>query len=410
MRSRMLRAGVWLAVASAVSVAVVLSLPSPVQAQFGLREVPPKTDFFRFKAKYIVKATGEVIQFDLVWPCFAVEARDRSGESIGIFLKRPGGYFNGVERFPKVTSDGHVLAVNIVSGCNGRTTANGGVPADLTPFVTWYDDPNDMTTGWKYATEDAYRSPAATIEFKGASIESASRADFEAWKKEAVNGFRPLGLVRSPYGFDFWQLHDDSVAVACFGVRKLPLPPSVREAAAAAWPDSRPQFWTEDAAVAEKPEAAEKLHDAFFRARRDGVPFGATNYDSYAIAPDAGADSVATESNGAVGKPKLKPAVVFPQTYWPLSPPNLEKSAATHGTIYQEVDISEQRQGMLGCTTHPLDQALAQKFPDFRKRQFAFRLGAVEPLDTRPVNPSDPNRHRRFFERDGTSFWESTSR
>jgi hypothetical protein len=50
MRKR--RRGAWLALALVVSVAATLASTSCVRAQFGLREVPPKTDFFRFKAKY----------------------------------------------------------------------------------------------------------------------------------------------------------------------------------------------------------------------------------------------------------------------------------------------------------------------------------------------------------------------
>jgi hypothetical protein len=60
-----------------------------MRAQFGLREVPPKNEFFRFKAKYTVEATSEVIPFDLVRPCHAVYARDWLGQSIDIGPVRP---------------------------------------------------------------------------------------------------------------------------------------------------------------------------------------------------------------------------------------------------------------------------------------------------------------------------------
>jgi hypothetical protein len=170
--------------AMVVGITATLASTSFVRAQFGLREVPPKTEFFRFKAKYTVKATGEVIQFDLVRPCRALYARDWLGSSIGVGPGNfdPASYFGNVGIFPKVTADNHLIIIHIPFKCEGGTTANGGWPPDMLPWTTWFDDADNLTFGWMYASEDAYKSPLATITFDGASIETADKNDFLDWR------------------------------------------------------------------------------------------------------------------------------------------------------------------------------------------------------------------------------------
>lgn len=121
--------------------------PQLVSAQLSVRPVQPKSDYFRFKAKYTVIATGEVVQFDLVRPCFVVSGRDATGDSIGLMPNKPSGYFNGVAKFPKVTSDHHAIVVGIPRGCDGETTANGKVPKSLLPFTTWFENADDLSYG-----------------------------------------------------------------------------------------------------------------------------------------------------------------------------------------------------------------------------------------------------------------------
>jgi hypothetical protein len=60
----------------ALVAAAMIASPSLARAQPYplLREAPPEMEFFRFTARYAVKATGEVIQFDLVRPCRSVTA------------------------------------------------------------------------------------------------------------------------------------------------------------------------------------------------------------------------------------------------------------------------------------------------------------------------------------------------
>jgi hypothetical protein len=227
------RAGVWLAVTLVVGVVAMLASTSFVRAQFGLREVPPKADFFRFKAKYTVKATGEVIQFDLVRPCQAVYARDMNGESIGLGPGKfdPNSYFYNAHSFPKVTADHHAIMVSIPMACDGQAIAE-----DLLPFMAWFEDADDFSFGWMYASEDAYKSTFAKVDFNGATIESADRNDFIAWQKRAGDDFRPSKVVESPFGFTYPERLKKYIPPTCEGVRRVPLAPEVREMARAVWP------------------------------------------------------------------------------------------------------------------------------------------------------------------------------
>jgi hypothetical protein len=61
------------------AVGIALLAVSPAAAQSAVREGPPENQFFCFKATYVVKATGEVVRFDLVRACLAQYAKDVFG-------------------------------------------------------------------------------------------------------------------------------------------------------------------------------------------------------------------------------------------------------------------------------------------------------------------------------------------
>src|SRR3954463_1836309 len=98
--------------ACALLVAASVSLvANQAAAQFAVREAPLENHFFRSKAEYLVKASGEVVRFDLVRPCLTQYAKDVFGDSVGLGPLgtgkfEPGSYFGPVNRFPKVTQEG----------------------------------------------------------------------------------------------------------------------------------------------------------------------------------------------------------------------------------------------------------------------------------------------------------------
>lgn len=144
-------------------VAALLLFAGVAAAQLAVTPIPPKVDYFRFKARYVVLATNEIVAFDLVRPCFPVSGRDITGGIVGLNPYRPGGYFNGVQVFPKVTNDRHAIVVRVPYACEGQTTANGKVPKDLLPYTSWFENADDFTYGWLYASEDAYARPPRQI-------------------------------------------------------------------------------------------------------------------------------------------------------------------------------------------------------------------------------------------------------
>ena len=55
-----------------------------------------------------------------------------------------------------------------------QTTANGGVQPDLLPVIVVYDNPDTLSFGIAYLSEDAYESPLSALKFGGATIEKAT--------------------------------------------------------------------------------------------------------------------------------------------------------------------------------------------------------------------------------------------
>jgi hypothetical protein len=67
--------------------------------------------------------------------------------------------------------------------------------------------------------------------------------DFTDWQKHAGDNFRPSKIVESPFGFTFKERLQKNIPILCYGVRRIQLPPEVREMARAAWPTDHPRFW-----------------------------------------------------------------------------------------------------------------------------------------------------------------------
>ena len=392
-------------------VVLALMTPSKALAQLGLREVPPKSDFFRFKAKYTVKATGEVIQFDLVRPCRALYATDMNGSSISIGPGKfdPASYFGNVGIFPKVTADNHLIIIHIPFKCDGGTTANGGWPADMLPWTTWFDDADNLTFGWMYATEDAYKSPLATITFDGASIEAADKNDFLEWQKHAGDNFRPSKMVVHPFGFTFNDRVHKDIPSSCFGVRRLGLPEDIKELARAAWPASHPRYWTIDASIAEgKSEAAEKLKNAVWGPGSlsrvfDGFPKGAFLWGTD-VADFPQTIPTRGHPNG------LQPPVFYPVVGDPYGKPFLTPERLASNELFFDVDPSPDRHGFLGCYMYgsygePFYRDLVG---DMDSRVIVWRIGGERVFGQPRENPRGPAGPSLIFERD--EFWFNHAR
>lgn len=379
--------------AISISVAAI----APAAAQFAVREVSPENQFFRFKAEYLVKATGEVVRFDLVRPCLAQYAKDVFGDSVGLGplgtgKYEPGSYFGGVNRFPKVTQDGHAIVVKIPWACKGETTANGKVPPDLLPFVSWFEDADDLTQGLMYATEDAYRSPIAKIEFRGTSIETASSEDFRRWLDHAADGFRPSKDIQSPLGLTQHDIFGGGVtAQFCTGVERMTLPPELSGRLAEIQPPNKPRFWTwiaaDEAGTRTKLRSLLGSMNAFgAKYLYDGLSISYFDLFTKAI------ESAPTAAHGSFGRPGARPIAVFPFSHIPNGMRSAAKEKALGLPLYFDVDLKPEMRGFLSCLKASRSE-MERLYPDSDAQKIEWRANGEEihgHLKQRALSPSPP--------------------
>lgn len=420
-------AGMWLAMVLVTSGAIILA-PSIAVAQHLIGNASSTRDFLRFKAKYTVKATGEVIQFDLVRPCRTIYAKDFANDSMWLppGPVAPSDYFTDIKFFPKVTEDHHAIVVHIPQICRPvyvdknndyridltvgersrevmPSTSNGLVPKDLLPYATWFENADDLRFGWQYASPDAYASPLAKIRFEGASIEDATAEEFQQWKKNAAQGFRPSKIIAHPYGFSYAQvqnrvLDNDGIPViptGCWGVRRLRLLDDVRELAKRVWPADHPRFWTIDA-VAPEHQADAKL---LFRRVFGDLSFHTVFEDGLQRGRYGGGESSPTETSGTVYEPANKPPTEFPAPYNPLLFESVQAS-----DLHTDVDMRPEMRGFLACYSPNYTNTISNSV--FWSKTVSRRIDgyplAGDDLLRYPknwLNPPD-----RFFERDEFMF------
>lgn len=207
----------------------------------------PQGYFYRFKASFSHK--GEPLEFDYVVAC-----------DIRITSYRGGGTSNDSTFAPKImmmpTGDGAAVMVRTIRACKGETTENGRAPEDLFPMAIWFDDVNDMTFGWGYASEDAYESDFSQLEFHGATIEVSNRMEWETWRESAAKDFKTIGMITTPWGMTYnepWygrgrkKPYDDSrrfVARLCRGYYRQKIPKNIADEIAEKSPSGRSQYWS----------------------------------------------------------------------------------------------------------------------------------------------------------------------
>jgi hypothetical protein len=86
--------------------------------------------------------------------------------------------------------DGRGIVVRPPEACGGETTANGKVPSTLLPLIVTYEKADEPWFGLAYASDDAYDSPLSELKFFGATIEAATREEWQEWRR--TEEFRDL--------------------------------------------------------------------------------------------------------------------------------------------------------------------------------------------------------------------------
>jgi hypothetical protein len=150
--------------------------------------------------------------------------------------------------FGRRMRDGKALVVRPPRACGGETTANGRVQPDLLPLVIVYDDADRLDFGVAYLSEDAYENPFSVLKFGGATIEKATRAQFNQFRRKQVNvvsrelyhsttgAYRELKLTKV----------DGRFAWACVAYGRFRVPEEARATVRGYWPDGHPRYWQPD--------------------------------------------------------------------------------------------------------------------------------------------------------------------
>lgn len=202
--------------------------------------------YFRLKSGYLYK--GVPFDFNIVAGCNARISqgidRERTAE-VGLVPFA----------FGKKAPDGKGVVIKVPDVCQlHQTSADGRVPPDFLPYAAVYDDADKPMFGWLYATDDAYNSPLAELKFLGASIATATREDFVAWrdKEAAKNIIKPdmldwtLGSLQGVgEGAHAWKPGKWYFGMYCSMMTRKPVPEDMRARVRALWLDTPdvPQFW-----------------------------------------------------------------------------------------------------------------------------------------------------------------------
>jgi hypothetical protein len=198
--------------------------------------------FYRFRAAFEVKITGEQLDFDYIVAC-----------NIRLTRWRDGGLSNDTSFSPRVmvqaTAGGQAVILKTLDACGGLVSETNDVPADVLPVAIWFDSIAELSHGLAYASEDAYENPVGKLRFHGARIDRATRADWEAWRKKAADEYVERGSMPGPWGYDYPDNMNEAnpdigkYVSSCHGYRRLKLPEAIRAKIHPQWPSNRPQFW-----------------------------------------------------------------------------------------------------------------------------------------------------------------------
>jgi hypothetical protein len=198
--------------------------------------------FYRFRAAFEIKDTGERLDFDYVVAC-----------NIRVTRWRDGGLSDDSTFSPRVmvmaTAGGQAVMLKTLNKCSGLTSQNGDVHPDILPLAIWFDSVDDLANGLGYVSEDAYDNVLGKLKFHGARIDLATRADWEAWRKKAADVYEQRGALPGPWGYDYpdnlnERNPDNGKYVSgCAGYRRLKLPEIIRDKVHQLWPSARSGYW-----------------------------------------------------------------------------------------------------------------------------------------------------------------------
>jgi hypothetical protein len=352
--------------------------------------------YFRLQAHYTHAA--EPIDFDIVVACSIHVTHHRGGNS-GFLASRYPLFF--VQR----TRDNHAVMQIVPIACRGETTESGVVPEDFLPGAIWFDTPGDYRIGIAYFSEDAFESPNSQLKFHGASIQTATRAEWEAFGKRAADneGLRSRYYDRPDYWTgDAQRIADGggkeieaAYARACHGVIRYRLSDTARALVRKYWPTDKPRFWVTSNRDGDPFRDLMELerHTPIFT---DGIQFTQHltwgNYEYGGFPTRSGGGMMWSYAR------KIAPAEIFPSRSDRGIPWVFTDEVAKSRYLTKDVEVrTGPGKGFLYCYTYLNPGTLEIPLPDYRGRETRIGVDGEWVVTPNPQHWSWPS---SFFEGD----------
>jgi hypothetical protein len=227
-----------------IAVAAIIGLLLVAPDQAGLGQVVKfitndHGTYYRLKVKLAYK--GEPQDFDIVVGCNVRQ----------IFYKDGGSTYEAgliPTVFGRRMSDGKGLVVRPPNACRGETTSNGKIGPNLLPVVVVYDNAETLDFGTAYLSDDAYENPLSVLKFSGATVEKATRADFERFRRAQKNLVTRSIFWSGAAGADVLKRMNVQPAVKpfarlCEGYQRYSLSGEERSLVQLYWPKGDPTYW-----------------------------------------------------------------------------------------------------------------------------------------------------------------------
>jgi hypothetical protein len=204
-----------------------------------------RSRFYRLIVNLAYK--GEPISFDIVVGCNVLVTTYKDNDRTIETGVAPTAY--GLKM-----KDGRGVVVRPPEACDGETTENGKVPTTLLPLIVTYEKADEPWFGLAYVTDDAFDSPRSELRFSNATISSATKQEWEAWRRtEAPKNFVTYELlgINATNRFDHvrWEAGKRFMASECQAFLRLKLPEAGRVLVRQSWPAGRPTYWYADTAA-----------------------------------------------------------------------------------------------------------------------------------------------------------------